>query len=220
MPQRHRQHPGRHTTRAVAPVALKLRSAAQFPKQPRPALLAVQQHGCVFATATGIGGEQGLEPDALLAGTRVAKAQCAAGAHRAAGTAAHAQLRVDLDLLAAAIAADGQGRTDLNAGLAAHFFIPAVSAQAGLVTKKFGLFERTHQAAHLQQRHRAAAGPAQIALRQCMLAEGWRGSQVQHQIKAVGLTAGCAVKINRPCYLANLDTGPVRLAGRQVNLVV
>ena len=33
---------------------------------------------------------EGLEPDALLAGTRVAKAQCAAGAHRAAGTAAHA----------------------------------------------------------------------------------------------------------------------------------
>ena len=28
VPQRHRQHPGRHTTRAVAPVALKLRSAA------------------------------------------------------------------------------------------------------------------------------------------------------------------------------------------------
>ena len=220
MPQRQGQHPGRDAACAVSAATLQLRGTPQIAQQPCPTLLAVQQQCRVFAAAAAIGRQQGFELDALLAGARVAKAQGAAGAHGAAGAAAHTQLRVDLDLLAAAVAADGGGRADVDAGLAAHFFITAMGTQAGLVAKKFGFLEFAHQAAQLQQHGRAAAVPTQVTLRQGMLTEGRRAAQVQHQVKALGLGFRGAGEINGARHLANLDAGPVRLTGRQVNLVV
>ena len=218
VPQRHRDHVGRHALRQ-----LELGSAAQFFDQRLAALLAVQQHHRILATGSRVGGQQRLELGALLRCTGVGIGQRAGGAHGGAGTAAHTQVGVHLDLLAALVAGDGLGRADVHAGVAAHGFVAAVGAELLAVGKKLGLLELAHQLAQLEQRAQVPPVPAQVTLRQRMLQKGGRGggrTQVQHQVKTLGLRRGITGEVDGARHLAHLDAGTVRLAGGQVDLVV
>ena len=162
VPQRQRQHTGRHALR----IGIEPGGAAQVAQQSRASLLAVQQQRGVFATRTGIGAEQGFEPGALLVGARVAVAQGAGRAHRAAGAAADAQLRVDLDLILrqgprdADLAGNGRGRAHVHAGVAADLLVAAVGAQLLPVRHEAGLLELPHQRAQLQQRRHITPDPS------------------------------------------------------------
>ena len=109
-----------------------------------------------LAAGLGIGGQQRLELHALLAGARIGVGQRAGGTDGGAGAAAHAQVGIDLDLLARLLAADRLGRTDLDAGVAAHGFVAAVGAELLLVDEELGLLELAHHLAQLEQR---APGP-------------------------------------------------------------
>ena len=180
----------------------------------------MQQQRGIFAAAARIGAEQGLELDALIAGARIGIGQGTSGADRGAGAAAHAQIGIDLDLLTAAVAADGRRRADVDAGMAAGFFIAAVGAQFLFVDKKLGLLKLTHQRTQFHQRLGVPAIPAQVALGQGMLGEGRRGAQVKHQIKRFAGGLGLPAEINRTRHLARRDAGPVRLTQVQVNLVI
>src|SRR5665647_2612245 len=103
MPQGNRQHARRYSmSRRIEPG-----QAAQVTKQARARFLAVQQQGGLLAASTGVGGQQGLDFQALFASTRIDIAKSATRANRAAGTAADAQIGVDHNLLATTLAADG-----------------------------------------------------------------------------------------------------------------
>jgi hypothetical protein len=187
VPQGQRDHVRRHALRH-----LELRRAAEFLDQRLSPLLAVQQDHGVLAACCGIGAQQRLEPHALLVGARVGIGECPGRADRGAGATAHAQVGVDLDLLAALFAGDRFGRADVHAGAAAGFFVAAVGAELLLVDEELRLLELADQLAQLEHRVQVLAVPAEIALRQRVLVEGGRGAggaQVQHQVEALGLLA-------------------------------
>ena len=119
VPQGHRQHAGGHAANGFAQAS----RSAQITQKFLTCFLAMEQHGGLFATDTRVGGEQGFDLAALLTCTRVRIGQRAARAHRGASAAAHAQIGVDLDLLAIPLAADGLRRANVNACVAAGFLI-------------------------------------------------------------------------------------------------
>ena len=95
------------------------------------------------------------------------------------------------------------------------------------VDKKLGLFELAHQLAQLQQRGHidpiTTPVPAQVTLRQRVLQEGGRGggrTQVEHQVKTLGLRRGVTGEVDGTRHLAHLHTVAVRAAGRHVDLVI
>ena len=222
VPQRHRDHIGRHALRQF-----QLGGTTQLFHQRLSALLAVQQHHGVLAARGGVSGQQGLELGALFCRTGVGIGQRARGAHGGAGATADTQVGVHLDLLTAFVAGNGFGRADVHAGIAAHGFVAAVGAKLLFVDKKLGLFELAHQLAQLQQRGHidpiTTPVPAQVTLRQRVLQEGGRGggrTQVEHQVKALGLRRGVTGEVDGTRHLAHLHTVAVRAAGRHVDLVI
>ena len=190
MPQGNGQHPCGHAANVFA----QLRSAPQRIDELCATLLAVQQQGSVFATRSGIGLQQRLELDALLAGAWVGIGERTRGAHRRTRTATHAKVGVDLDLLAADLAADRQRRAHLNAGVAANLLVATVRTELLFVLEELGLLELADQLAQLQQGLRFAqrAGwQPEIALRWRVLGErrgaGGLGTEIQNQIKLLRL---------------------------------
>ena len=63
-------------------------------------ILAVQQHHRIDATCLAVGAQQGVELAPLFMGLGVGVGQGTRGAHRGAGPAPHAQMGIDLNLLA------------------------------------------------------------------------------------------------------------------------
>ena len=107
MPERHRQHTRGQAVSAIFVGSIQLGGTAQITQQAGSAILAVQEQHRVFSTATRVGGQHCLEFDTLITGAGVAKAQGAARTDCAAGATTHAQVGIDLDLLAATVTADG-----------------------------------------------------------------------------------------------------------------
>ena len=113
VPQGHRQHPGWHAVQGSSLVAGRTTTqggadsrsrhagrpaaggAAQRFNHPGTGLLAVQQQRRLTSTGLGIGRQHRAQLPALVRGPGVGKAHRAAGAHRAARAAAHAQMRFD-----------------------------------------------------------------------------------------------------------------------------
>ena len=95
-----------------------------------------------------------------------------------------------------------------------------MGAQLLLVVEELGLFKLAHQRAQLQQHAAVLAVPAEIALRQRMLGEGRRASQVQHQVEFFAQCFRLAAEIDGTGDAAHLHAGPVRLAQAHVDLVV
>ena len=183
----------------------------------------MQQQRGVAPTRGLVGREQCADLGTLLCRTRVSIGQRASRASRGAGAAAHAQVGVDHDLLAAFVRAHGFGRADVDAGAAADLFVAAVCAQLLFVGKKAGLFKFAHQFAHFEQRLQVLPVPAEVALWQGVRFERGRcfvATQVQHHIKALGLRAGVAAEVDGASGFAHLDAVAVRSAARQVHLVI
>ena len=216
MKEAERQHTRRHTAR----VRVQPRHASQVFQQACARFLAVQQQRGVLAASACIGRQQCLDFCALLCRARVGIGNGTGRAHGGASTAADAQVRVYFDLLATFFAADGRGRTHINAGIAAHGVVAAVGAQLLLVIEELGLFKLAHQRAHLQQRAAVLAIPAKITLRQGVLRERRRSAQVQHQVKLFAQGFRFAAKVNRARNTANLDAGPVGLAQAAIDLII
>ena len=247
VPQRHRNHPCWQATQAAViglgwlaspqagdaghrPGWLLARwhqrgGAAQLVEQGRPGLLAVEQQRRLLATRLGVGGQQGVQLAALVGRARIGVAQRPGGAHRGAGAAAHAQVGVDLDLLALDIARDGRGRTHVHAGVAAHLAVAAMGADRGFVFKELGLFKLAHRTAQLHHHghQRSGVGPrldVPVALWRRVLGEGGAGAQIQHQVEGVGVGGGGAAKVDGSGHLALRHAGAVALAAGHVHLVV
>ena len=68
--------------------------------------------------------------------------------------------------------------------MAARLFIATVGTEFLPVGKEPGFFKLAYQRPDFVQRLDVAAIPAQIALRQRMLAEGGRDTQVEYQIES------------------------------------
>ena len=134
--------------------------------------LAVQKQRSVAPTGGLVGRQERADFFTLLGRTRVGIAQRARGAGGGAGSAAHAQMGVDDDLLACLVRTHGLGRTDVDAGAAAGFVVATVGAKLLLVLEKTRLLELAHQPAQLQQGLHITPVPAEIALRQRVLQEG------------------------------------------------
>ena len=218
VPQGHRHHAGGHALHDA-----QLRSSAQLVEQGLAFVLAVQQQGGVPPTRGLVGRQQGADLGTLLCRAWVSVGQCARGASRGASAAAHAQIGVDHDLLAAFVRAHGFGRANVDAGAAADLLVAAVCAELLFVGKKAGLFKFTHQLAHLEQRLQVLPVPAEVALRQGVRRKRGRGfvaAQVQHHIKALGLRTGVAAEVNGTRGFTHLDAVAVRGAARQVHLVI
>ena len=218
VPQGNGHHTGRHALQAF-----ELRTTAQLVDQGLAFVLAVQQQSSVLAACSLIGREQAANFGPLLCRTWVGIRQSAGGANRGAGPAAHAQVRVDLDLLAAFFRADGLCRANVDASIAAHLLVATVRAKLLLVGKETGLFKLSDQAAHLDQGGEVLPIPLEITLRQSMRAKAGRGvlaPQVEHHIETFGLRAGIASEIDGPSGLTCLDTLTVCAAAGQVHLVI
>jgi len=218
VPQGHRHHAGGHALHDA-----QLRTPAQLVDQCLATVLAVQEQSGIAPACGLVGAQQASDLGALLCRARVSIGECACGASRGAGTAAHAQVGVDHDLLAAFVRAHGFGRADVDARIAADLLVAAVSAELLFVRKEAGFFKLANQFTHFQQSFQVLAIPAEIALGQSVRAESRRGlvtPQVQHHIEALGLGTGIAGEIDGACGLAHLDAVAVRAAARQVNLVV
>jgi hypothetical protein len=164
----------------------------------------------------GVGGQQGLELQALLGGAGVGIGQRARGAHGGAGAATHAQVGVHLDLLAALVAADGFGRADVHAGIATH------GCRCGCGRRAFACRQRTWASRTRPPARAASSGahvtpvPAEIALGQRVLQKvgvASAGRRSSTRSKRSLVRDGLAGEIDRPRHLAHLDAGAVRLAG-------
>ena len=211
----------RYDARRQALGNAQLGGPPQFVDHRQAALLAVQQQHGVGATGLGIGRQQGFQPQALLGRLGIGVAQSAAGTHRGAGTATHAQVRVDLDLLALFFRADGLGGAHVHTGIAAYFFVAAVGTEFLLVGEKAGFLEFAHLLAQVQQGlGQGLTCGRKITLRQGMRAEQRLCAQVEHQIEGLRLFFGRPLKINGACRPTHLDAGAVRLATAQVHLVI
>src|SRR5690606_27904610 len=141
-------------------------------------------------------------------------------AHRGAGAAARAQVRIHDDLLAALVAAYGFCRTDIYTGTATYGLVAAMGAQRRLVIEELGLFELAHHVAQLEQDGGVAAIPRKIALRQLMAAQLRRGAEIEHQVELLGELARRALEIDGARHRTGRHAIAVRLAQRGVDLVV
>ena len=221
VPQGLRDHAGRHALQLA-----QLRGAAQCLDGFLAAALAVKQQAGVAPARFGIGAQQGFQAHALFAGARVGIGQRTGRANRGAGAAAHAQIRVDLDLLTVFFAADGAGRTDVYAGIAAHGFVAAVGANFLLVGKELGLFKLTDHVAQLdhcgQQTRRGQAreaGQRKVALRRRMQRDQRLRTQVQHQVEGFAQRLRRAPEVDGTGHLAHRHAGALRIAFGTVDLV-
>src|SRR5213076_1929920 len=119
-------------------------------------------------------------------------------AHRRASAATDAQIRIDLDLLARAIAGDRLGRADVDARRATRLLVAAVRAQPGLVVEELRLLEFADQAAQLDQHFDAdTAGRMEIALRRRVLRKRRLRAQVEHEIEGLARRLRFAPEVDR-----------------------
>ena len=95
MPHRHRDH-----MRGDALGDAQLGRTSEFLDALLTHILAVQQHHRIDATCLAVGAQQGVELAPLFMGLGVGVGQGTRGAHRGAGPAPHAQMGIDLNLLA------------------------------------------------------------------------------------------------------------------------
>ena len=207
----------------------------------------VQQQGGILAAGLAVGAEQRAQPLALVDGAGRGEGQGTAGADRGAGAAADTQKRLDDDTAALAagqgrggsrlgrpahaaaglafergIAADGLGRTDIDAGGAADLLVAAVRTQLGLVVEELRLLELADTLTQLQHRGSQldrVGTDMEVALRGLVHREGRRAAHVEHQIEGLGRGLRRALEVDRPGGIAGRDAGPVALAAGQVDAV-
>ena len=245
VPDGDRQHPRRHAVRRVGAPA-QPRGTAKLVDRGLAGGLAVNQQRGVAAAGSAVGVEHGADALALVDRPGVGEGHRAARANGAAGATADAQVRLDehaaalrrnrhrtgpgpasglaLQLaLERGLAADRLRRTDIDAGGAADLLIATVGAELGLVAEKARLLELADQVAQgdhgLHQFGRVAAR-VKVALRRLMLGEGRLGAQIQHQVKALLHRLRRALEVDCASGVTDLDAIAVRLATRQVDLVV
>ena len=249
VPDGDRQHPRRHAVRRVGAPA-QPRGAAKLVDRGLAGGLAVNQQRGVVAAGSAVGVEHGADALALVDRPGVGEGHRTARTDRAASAAADAQMRLDEDAatcggsrcrhrhrdhpgpasglalqlaLERSLAADRLRRADIDAGGAADLLIAAVGAELGLVAEKARLLELADQVAQgdhgLHQFGRVAAR-VKVALRRLMLGEGRLGAQIQHQVKALLHRLRRALEVDCASGVTDLDAIAVRLATRQVDLVV
>jgi hypothetical protein len=247
LPKGLREGPGSEgrAGQSAAPVAAG--GAAQVVDQPGAGAFTVQQQRGIPAASAGIGLQQGAQPLALVRRPGVGERHGAAGAHRAAGAAAHAQVRVDHHAatlprrragcrcaghraavlagalaLQAGVAADGAGRAHVDAGGAAGLLVAAVGAQALAVLEEARLLEIPHPLAQVQHGgHQPAlvAAGMDVALRRLVLGEVRLRPQIEHQVEGLADGERFALEVDGAGRFADTHAVTVALAQRQVDLV-
>src|SRR5947207_2952194 len=122
------------------------RQAAASSRKPRDGFATVfgmQQDGGVATSGLGKSRQQRLDASSEIGHCRIRMAYRARRTNRRARTAAHAQMRLDRDVIA--VSANGFGRTDIDALRATDLLRPAVGADRSLVAIVFRLLEFTDE---------------------------------------------------------------------------
>jgi hypothetical protein len=140
-----RRYPGRQTL-----------TPTREPGDSAPTILGVQKNARIAASRLGVGRQQRLDASAEIRHRRIGIAHGARRAHRRTSTAAHAQVRLDRDVVA--VGANRQRRADVDALVATGLLRSAVRADRCLVIEIFWLLEFTDHEGELGGRLRLRDG--------------------------------------------------------------
>src|SRR5438445_8673031 len=174
----------------------------------------------VLAARLGVDGKHPLQPRAEVRHARIGVAHRARGADGRATAAAHAQVRIDLDVVA--VRRDGAGRADIQALVAADLRGAAVRADLLVIGEEARLFELAHPLAELPGRQRLLE---RIGARREVVLRRLRGAyqrlcrDIEHHVEALASLALGALEVDRADRAAGLDALAVRLALVHVDLV-
>ena len=195
-------------------------AAAKFGHPFAPVRGVMDQQAGLLAAGLAISCEQGLDTQSEVSHARISVAHGAGRTNAGARAAAHAQMRLDLDVIA--VGADRRGRADVDAPRAASDFGAAVGADFFLVGEEFRLFELADHLRELARRlrllERVPAG-GQITLRRLVHSEQRCRPEIEHQVKTFIAAHLAALEIDRPDFPARPDTLAVRLAFLQIDLI-
>ena len=217
VPQRNRQHAGGQATQLF----VNLHLPGQRLELQGTASIRVKQQNGIAPTRLGIGAQQGAYTPPHIHGSGQRIGDGTRRAHGRAGTATHAQVRVNHNAAALAlgvrhgigitpllahgfafelgIAADGHGGAHINTGRATNLFIAAMGAKTVLIFEKFRFFKHAHHATQLQHSRIEFAGVAtrmNVALRQCVLDKSRLVAQIKHHVKGRGALARLTAKLD------------------------
>ena len=185
------------------------------------AVLGVQQQGRVAAPGAAERREQGLHPSAEIGNRRIRVAHRPRRAHRRAGAATHAALRLDEHVIT--VGAYRRRRADVDALRAADFLRPRMRADRSLVREVLRLFEFAGHRDEVDDRLRLRDGIRHPA-RNSPAAAGASGSTARAADRERDRTARCAqcparAKVDRAGRTAGGDASTMRLAPVEVDLV-
>ncbi len=175
-----RHVPGLERNHARGQAAARRRRA----RQAIPSVGAVvEQDAGVAAAGVAVGAEQGLHLRAAMRDARELEAHRPGGTYRGTGSAAHAQVRIDPDVVA--VGADRLRRTDVDALAAAVDPRARMRAEVLAIGEVARLLEFPDRVGRLVQRKREGRGigHAPITLRRLVMAEERRVGKVDHQVE-------------------------------------
>ena len=179
-----------------------------------------QQAG-VAAACPLVGAEQRAHPRAEVGGRRIRVGQRTGRADGRARAAAHAQVRLDGDVVA--VGANRQRRAHVDALGATGLLRAAVRADRRLVRKVFRLLEFADRQRELRcglrLRERIRAG-REIALRRLVLREPSLRLQVEHRVEARAARRVAAVEVDRAHGAARRDARAMILAAIEIDLEI
>src|SRR5205823_7347708 len=133
--------------------------------------------------------------------------------------AAHAQMRLDEDVIA--IAADGRRRAHVDAKVAPGFPRARMGADRSLVVEEFRLLEASHRGGDLGDGERLRGDVrtrSPIALRRLMHPEGGCRVEIEHEIETLDAARVTAVEIDSADRPARDDALPVIAAAIEIDL--
>lgn len=199
------------------------RQAPPLPRQPRdqPAAVGpvVEQQAGVAPSRVEIRLQHRLDPQSRVGHARIGVGHRAGGTHGRAAAAAHAEERLDADVIA--LRADRPRRADVDAAGAAGDLVARVGADALLVREEARLLELADEPRELAGGERLLDGVAarrEIPLRRLGHGEQRLRREVEHQVEAVAAGAVGALEIDCTHLAAGLHACPMRAAAVEVDL--
>ena len=206
----YRNHPRRQTLAAPRGAGDEIAAGREI----------VEQQQGIAPARGAIRSQQGLHLFADIGHARISVGHSTRGADRGAGTAAHAKMWLDLDVIA--VGADRLGGADINALAAAGDFRAAVSADLFLVGKEPRLLEFAHGLGEVRHRHcqfDRISSRCVVALGRLTHGEERRIGEIENQVEAVVAGGVLAIEVDGLDVAAGQDALAVGLALVQIDLV-
>jgi len=180
----------------------------------------VKEQAGVLAARLGVDRKHPLQPRAQVRHARIGVSHRPRGAHGRAAAAAHAQVRVDLDVIA--VRRDGAGRAHVKALVATNLRGAAVRADLRMVGKEARFLELAHHLPELRRRERLLeriGARREIALRELRGADHRPRRKVEHHVEALVSRALGALEVDGADRAAGLHALAVCFALVHVDLI-